>query len=628
MDILTSPEQKSEAERAAFRQVKRATWGIALGAAGVLFFPLQLVGIACIAPLIAAEFKAAWQHVTKEKRMSAEVLTAVMLTGALAGGFFFTVNLGELGVVILRWLGIRTEDHSKREIIDLFGQQARTVWMVVDGVEIETPLAAVQVGDCIQVQAGQVVPVDGTIVKGYATLDQHRLTGEGQPAEKGPGDGVLATTIMLTGSITVQVEKAGEDTTAAEISRILTDTSNFKDGLVSRANAFNDRMSLPFLALGVLSAPVIGLSGGLAIMQVTPGYRMVFFGPLSMLGFLQVAGRSGILIKDGRSLELLRDVDTVLLDKTGTLTLEQLHVQAVHACPGFSEAEVLTLAATAETKQHHPIARAILEAAAARGLAPMAVDDIEYEIGFGITVRRQAQTVRVGSASFIEMHGLVIPPDLEVLQDRLHDKACSLALVAVDDNVAGAIVLQPTTRPEAEAIVNELRVRGMKLFIVSGDHETPTQRLAEKLKMDGYFAAVLPEGKARLVSQLQGLGRKVCFVGDGINDSIALKSANVSISLHGATTIATDTAQIVLMDGDLRQLPRVFTLADEFAANMRVNFLAATVPNLVILGGIFLLGWGLPLSVVLYQVSLPFALNNTLRPLLQEKREVAAPQAK
>lgn len=289
--------------------------------------------------------------------------------------------------------------------------------------------------------------------------------------------------------------------------------------------------------------------------------------------------------------------------------------------------EVLALAATAETKQSHPIARAILQAAAAWGIKADKVDEIKYEIGLGIKIQLEGRTVRVGSARFLKLHGIVLPADVETLQDRVHAEANSLVLVAVNEEVAGGIVLQPTIRPEAHTILNALRGRGVKLFIVSGDHETPTRRLAEELKMDGYFAAVLPEGKARLVSQLQELGRKVCFVGDGINDSIALKSAHVSVSMRGATTIATDAAQIVLMEGDLRQLPQIFTLADEFAGNMRNNFLAATAPCVVMIGGIFLLGWGLPLVTALYQVSVPFALHNTVRPLLAEKRKLEASHA-
>ena len=627
-EILTSTAARSEAEQRALVNLKRATLGVGLGVAGLFFFPLQLAGVVCVGPLIVNEFKAAFHHLRAEKRFSFEVLSSVTLGGALLGGFFFTVTAGGWGFAVIRWLGAKTEDHSKQEIIDLFGRQTRSVWMIIDGVEVEVPLEQVRAGDCIQIQAGQVVPVDGRIVKGYAALDQHMLTGEAQPAEKGPGDTVLAATVVLVGNIAVQVEKAGTATTAAEITRILTDTRNFKDNLVSRAAAFNDRMALPFLLLGGVSAPLMGLSGALAIMQVSPGYRMVLYGPLSMLSFLYVAARAGILIKDGRSLELLREVDTVLFDKTGTLTLEIPHVQAIYACPGFCEEEVLDWAATAETKQSHPIARAILDAAAAWGIRADRVDEIAYEIGLGIKVKLDGRTVLVGSARFARMYGIGLPPEVETLQDRVHAEGNSLVLVVVNEEVAGGIVLQPTIRPEARAIVSELRARGMKVYIVSGDHETPTRGLAEELKMNGYFAGVLPEGKARLVSQLQDLGHKVCFVGDGINDAIALKSANVSVSLRDATTIATDVAQIILMEGDLRQLPHVFALADEFAANMRVNFLTATVPCYIILGGIYLLGWGFPMAMALYQLSTPLAVNNILRPLLaqQSQREASSAQ--
>jgi Cu2+-exporting ATPase len=172
-------------------------------------------------------------------------------------------------------------------------------------------------------------------------------------------------------------------------------------------------------------------------------------------------------------------------------------------------------------------------------------------------------------------------------------------------------------RPEAESVVNQLRDRGKKLYIISGDHDGPTGNLANRLGMDGYFAGVLPEDKASLVKRLQSEGRKVCFVGDGINDSIALKTANVSVSMHGATTLAIDKAQIVLMNGDLAQLPRIFNLADEFAGNMRLNFYASTIPSGLVIAGALFFGLGLLPSVLLYQISVPFALYNTLRPLMK-----------
>jgi heavy metal translocating P-type ATPase len=615
--LLAGPKSKAEAETLV--ELKRVSVGVGLGIAGSVFFPLQLVGVACLVPTIVWATQNAYRHLIHERRVSMDVLTAILLSGMIANGFLLSLLIGGWFVVLVRWLAIKTEDHSKQGIIDLFGQQLRSVWLVVDGVEVEVPVEEVQAGDHVVIHAGQMIPMDGLILAGHASIDQHMLTGEAQPAENEPGDRVLAATLVLAGRIVVRVEKTGDETTAAQIGRILTDTRDFKESLVTRATTFNDRIALPCIALSGLALPFLGIEGALSVLMSTPGHRMVFYGPLSMLSYLHLAAQHGILIKDGRSLELLEDVDTVVFDKTGTLTLDQPHVYKLYACTGFTEETVLAYAAAAEAKQSHPIARAILQAAAAHGIPPVGVEASQYEIGYGIQVQIDGCTVRVGSRRFMEMYAIPIAPDLETLYEELHHAGHSLVMVSVGAVLAGAIVLQPTLRPEAETVIRQLRAQGLQLYILSGDHEAPTRRLADHLKMDGYFAEVLPEEKADRIKHLQAQGRKVCFVGDGINDSIALKTAYVSISLHGATTIAIDTAQIVLMKNSLAQLPLVFTLANEFSANMRLNFLAALFPGALILAGTIFLGWGLTVNTLLYQISVPFALYNTMRPLLQQK---------
>ena len=619
--ILSKP--RTQEEKKAQEALQLSSIGLGLSVAGLFFFPLRLVAVSFVFPVAWSAYKASYHHLVHERRFSGDVLTSVLLTGALAGGYFFTLNVGAWFVGFVSWLALKTESHSKQGIIDLFGQQERSAFLMVNGLEVEVPVERIHVGDVICVQAGQMMPLDGSIVEGNASIDQQALTGEAQPAEKGPGDPVFAATVVLSGRITVRVEKAGTATTAAEVARILTDTKDFKASLVSSATAFNDKMALPFVALGAVSLPFVGLSSALSVLQATPGYRMVLFGPLSMLSYLHLAAEVGILIKDGRSLELLKDVDTVVFDKTGTLTVEQPHVRDIHACAGFSRESVLSYAAMAEAKQSHPIARAILEEAAAQGIATNPSDEVEYEVGYGISAKLDGVTVRVGSLRFLRLQEIVIPDEILDLEEEVHIAGESLVLVSVDQAVAGALVLQPTVRPEARAIISQLRVRGLRMYIISGDHEEPTRRMARRLQVDGYFAEVLPGDKADLVQRLQAQGRKVCFVGDGINDAIALKTANVSISLHGAATIATDTAQIIFMNGDLVQLPRLFELANEFEDNMNVNFLAATLPCVGIICGALFFGLGLLPSMILYQVSVPFAVYNTMRPLLAARREAS-----
>ena len=598
---------RSEAEVETFGALKEASAGVGLGVAGLFFFPLQLAGVAFQTRTIAGEFKGAYRSLVHERRLKGEVLSAVFISAAAAGGLFVPLTVGGWFVAVARWLAIKAEDNSKRGIADLFRHQFGSVSMVIGGVEVEVPAEQVQAGDVIAIRAGQTIPMDGVIAGGHASIDQRVLTGESQPAEKGPGDSVLAATVVLAGRIRVRVERAGESTAVAQISRVLTNPSDLKQSLAPRAEAFNERMAGPFLLLGAVSFPLVGLSRALSLMIAAPGSRMSLYGPLSMHSYPQAAAQEGILVKDGRSLELVRDIDTVVFDTTGVLT-GQPHVRSIHACPGFSERQVLTLAAAAEAKQSHPIARAILAEAAARGIEVPAIGDANDSIGYGITVWLGGVTVLVGGRRFMETHQVAVPEALDTVHASAHSAGDFMVWVALNHTLAGAIVLHPTLRPEARAMLDQLRKRGAQLYILSGGHDAPPRQFAATPGTDGYFAGVLPEDKAVLIRELQAQGRKVCFVGGGIDDSIAIQSADVSVSLHGAATIATDRAQIVLMSGDPAQLDRIFALGDEFAANRRVHYYAATLPCVLIVGGTLILGWGLLPSLILCQISVPFAL--------------------
>jgi Cu2+-exporting ATPase len=361
------------------------------------------------------------------------------------------------------------------------------------------------------------------------------------------------------------------------------------------------------LALSVGSLPWLGLNGALGVLWNYPGYRALLLAPMSTLNYLHLCSRHGILIKDGRSLELLRDIDTIVFDKTGTLTQEQPCVKQVISCGSLSEDELLTYAATAEYKQTHPIAKAILLEAQKRQLSLPKIDHTHVELGYGVKVTLAGfsrgtpdQVIRIGSERFMENSGIAIPDAIKAQQSRCHTQGHSLVMVAIDDELGGATSLMPTIRPEAREVVSALREMGKELVIISGDHEAPTRQMAQELGIQQYFANTLPEntahskpwGKANLVEQLQQApkaslpseghdkGRSVCFVGDGINDAIALKRANVSISLRGATTAATDTAQIVLMDESLEQLPYLLEIANEFKSHIDTTFIITIVPNM------------------------------------------------
>lgn len=580
---------------------------------------LNLISIPCIIYCTYSFIEEGYRLVI-EGRLDYRVLWAVTIPVALLGGFIWSSAFGVLFGTVSFYLVARTENRTKRSISDLFGGQVRTVWLLVDGVEVETPIEQVQTGDIVVVQAGQMIPVDGSIATGLASVDQHMLTGESQPVEKNVGDEVLASTVVLTGKIYISVEKAGHMTVASQITDMLNQTDDFKRTLRSRTDRWLDQMALPLLGVSALTYPFGGLSSALAVIWYYPGARMITYGPLSMLSYVQIAAQRGILVKDGRALEVLNEIDTVVFDKTGTLTLEQPTVSKIICCSDVTEMELLRYTAAAESKQSHPIARAILDYAEQHDLELPQLEDAEYKVGYGLKVQIEGHPTRVGSIRFMNMEGIKIPEEITKHQAESHALGNSIVLVALDDELIGAIELQPTIRPEAGEIIRSLHKYGVETLIISGDNDAPTKRLAEELGIDRYFAEILPEDKAGLVQKLQDEGHKVCFVGDGINDSIALKTANVAVSLSGATTIATDMSEIIFMDGTLTQLPSLFELADEFADNMQFSLISTVLPSIIGIAGTLIWGWGLAVCVILIQASTPVGIYNGLKPLIDERK--------
>jgi len=567
-------------------------------------------------------YQGAYAEIFQQRKISFNVLESIFGTGLWLTGNFLAGGISLVLYFFIRKISLITHEQVRQKMVDVFGQQPRRVWIWVDGQEVEIPFEQVQTGDLVVVHAGQVIPVDGVIQQGMAMIYQQRLTGEAQPAEKSVGDRVFATTILLSGQIQIEVEQHGQATVAAQITHILEQTTEHDLAIANRGVALAERAIQPSLLASAITLPILGVSSALAMLSTLPGLHMFLAAPLALLNFLNFASQRSILVKDGRALEILHEVDTVIFDKTGTLTLEQPAVTQVHVCADaatgpVSAEQVLIWAATAEVHQSHPIAQAILAAANALGLMLPTIEDASYKVGYGIQVLVDGKVVRVGSNRFMTQSAVAIPNQLHRLQQHCHEQGHSLVFVAVDEALVGAIELQPTIRPEAKSIITELHKRRLSISIISGDQEGPTRKLAQELGIDRYFANVLPEEKAQLVEQLQAEGKTVCFVGDGINDAIALKQAHVSISLRGATTVATDTAQIVLMDQSLEQLPFLFALGRDLDYNLRTSFLMSISTGIIIISGVWLLHLGLVGSLFISRLSLAAVFGNTMLPVLK-----------
>jgi heavy metal translocating P-type ATPase len=520
-----------------------------------------------------------------------------------------------------RYLVKQSRDRSQKLLLNAFGKQPRFAWRCRDGTEVQVPTDRLEKGDLIAIYTGEVVPVDGHVVEGMALVDQHALTGESAPAEKGTGDRVFASTLMVAGEIRVSVETSGSETASARIGRILRDTAGYKMSSQHKGERLADRAVIPTLGVGALGMATMGPIGAVAVLNSDLGTGIRMAAPLAMLSSLTLCASKGILVKDGRALEMMHQVDTVLFDKTGTLTREQPEVGRVIAAHGWDPRRILAFAAAAERKFHHPIALAILQEADELGLRPMPTDETQYKVGYGISVRVQGYAVRVGSKRFMESEGIELTGEVRAALDDAHRDGHTIVLVAVDGRIGGAIELRAAVRPEVRRVIADLRQAGIRhIAIVSGDHDAPTRRLAESLGMDRYFAQVLPADKADYVARLQAEGRKVCFVGDGINDSIALKKADVSISLRGASSLATDTAQVVFLEGGLSRICDLREIARDLDRNVNRSWSMILAPNITNMIGVFTMGFGIMTSVVTNNVSALAALGNGLLPLRKIKR--------
>ncbi|MDM8560524.1 heavy metal translocating P-type ATPase [Candidatus Parabeggiatoa sp. HSG14] len=615
-ELIVSKQEISNPEKITNRIFLISSTSLALATVGILFYPpLLYFSILGVTYDLIPLWQNGYKSLTEEHKINVGAVDFIAVSSLLLTGHYFIAALTDWIFYFGLKLVTDMKDNSKKDVVSIFEKFPNSVWLVKNEVEISIPFDDLKTGDVIVINAGEVIPVDGSVTKGVALVDQHILTGESQPAEKEIDSQIFASTVVLSGRIWVKVEKSGKETAVEKITEILNNTAKYKMSAQSKGEKLADDIALPTLMLAGITIPVSGVSGALAILYSYLGDGIRIVAPISTLNFLKVASKNGILIKDGRALEELRRVNTVVFDKTGTLTQEQPHVGKIYTLNDYGENELLTYAAASEYKQSHPIAKAILQEADKRELKLPTIDDANYEIGYGIKVVADDKLIRVGSFRFMEMEGIAIPEIMINIMAYCHEHGYSLIMIAIGSQVMGAIELHATIRPEVKMIIKQLQQRHFAVYIISGDHVEPTRQLAEELEIDNYFAEVLPENKAKIIEDIQKEGKSVCFIGDGINDSIALKQADVSISLTGASMIATDTAQILLLDKNLSQLNKLFDLAQELNTNLNTGLATTIVPGVIVIGGVFFFHFGITIASILYTTGLAAGIGHSMLPL-------------
>lgn len=548
--------------------------------------------------------------------LNATVITTCYLTGhyGIAASMSLVSHVGNK-------LVNKLQDQSEKVLHDLFAERPSVAWVLQDGAEIERSIEKLQPHDIVVVNGGEIIPVDGIVHEGTALVDQRALTGETVPAEKAVGEAVFAATLIVSGKLYITVQQAGDTTTIAQINQILGEARNYKGKAQSAGEMLADKAAPPILLLSGLSLPFIGIMPAASVLFSSPGNMIKVLSSLQTINHLSLLFNQQVLVKDGRVLEDFKSIDTILFDKTGTLTTEQPEVINIFSTADLSEDTVLAYAALAEAKQTHPLAMAILSKAQQRGVSitdDYAADNVHYHLGFGVEAELDnQQTIRVGSQRMMSQAGIGIPPDIQQELERVHDEGnSSLVLVAVNDAVTGAIEFDFPVREEIRDMISRLKQRGLKyLGIVSGDQQAPTEKLARELGIEHCFYNVLPQDKAGLVERLQAEGHKVCFVGDGVNDSIAMKKADVSISMKGATSVATDLAQVILLDGSLLHIDALFNVSNHLDKSIRQSLMFCGTYSVLTLSSALLLlvgpGYVLTFGSMQYAAALTHAMRST-----------------
>jgi Cu+-exporting ATPase len=544
--------------------------------------------------------------------------------------YFDTAVVITVLVLLGQVFELRARYRTSTAIRELLGLAPKTARVVGGDREEDVPLSAVQIGDVLRVRPGEKVPVDGVVLEGASAVDESMVTGESIPVEKRDGDRVIGATIATTGSFTMRADRVGEETVLAQIVRMVSEAQRTRAPIQRLA----DRIAEYFVPAVVLSAVLTfvawsawgpaprlahGLVNGVAVLIIACPCALGLATPMAILVGTGQGAKAGVLIRDAEALELLGRVDTLVIDKTGTLTEGRPNVTTVESTSDFTENDLLQLAAAVERGSQHPLAAAIVMAAEARGLALPAVADFRSTAGKGVVGTISGKHVALGSVQMLADHGINAGLLLR-RADELRKDGQTVLVVAIDDRPAGLIAVADRIRPSTIEAVRLLKADGLRLMMLTGDNRITATAIASKLGIEDVRAEVLPDDKREVIEQLLGGGRLVAMAGDGINDAPALARATVGIAMGTGTDIAIESAGITLMKSDLRALLRARRLSRATLRNIRQNLFLAFVYNTVgipIAAGALYPFFGLLISPIWASAAMTFSslsvIGNSLR---------------
>jgi len=483
-------------------------------------------------------------------------------------------------------------DRSQRKIKEMFTQSGEKAFIVREGVEVEIPSEALQIGDVVSVHTGERLPVDGQVIGGEAAMDTSSITGRAQPERKTVGDQVFAGSYVREGVISVRAERVGEDLYLRQVLKLAEEAMANRAPVEEVADSLAGRLlRLGLLATGgtyLVTADFTRTFAVMLTMACPCATALAASSALSVSHF--TATQKGILIKGGRYLEEIGTADTFCFDKTGTITPRQPEVALVKGGNGMEARSILQWAVSAEQHNKHPIAIAIKQEAQGWGIQPLAHAVCDYSLGKGVRAEVEGKQVLVGNERFLEKHQIKLPPPLCLEAEKAVAEGQTVVYVALEGEAIGLIGINNHLQPGVVRMMEALRSDGVRrCVLITGDKAEVTQKVVNHLPLEAHFSSLLPEDKALVVRELKENGHKVVVVGDGVNDAMALSEADIGIAMGaGGSEIALVTADIVLADGDLGQLVYLRELSQQTLKIVHQNFWLAVSTNLIGAGlGIF-----------------------------------------
>lgn len=507
----------------------------------------------------------------------------------------------------------KMHDNASNALGKLMGLQAKDAEVLKDGKFVKIPLDQVQVGDLIRVKPGEKVPVDGEITEGTTTLDESMVTGESMPVVKKVGDTVVGSTINSNGTITFKATKVGSDTMLSQIVDLVKKAQTSHAPIQNLTDKISNIFVPAVLIIAILTFVIwYSFLGATAVQAMLFAVSVIVIAcpcalglatPTALMVGTARSAKMGVLIKNGEVLQEVSDLNTVVFDKTGTITVGKPQVTDIVG----NEKQVLSVAASLEESSEHPLATAIVKEAKKKNIKPEKVQEFEAIEGKGVKANYHDQTAFVGSNRLLA--DVNISQEMNEQANRLQEEAKTVVYVGLNGKIIGLVAIQDVPKASSKEAISELKKRGLKTVMLTGDNEKVAQAIANEVGMDQVIAGVLPNEKAEHIQNLQQNSNKVAFVGDGINDAPALSTANVGIAMGSGTDIAIDSGGIVLVQNDLRGVVRALDISKKTFNRIKLNLFWALIYNTIgipIAAGLFM-GLSLTLSPELAGLAMAFS---------------------